>query len=91
MTSPRVAEHIESGTNPTVAIRSILPSLPPAERRVAEGILAQPGDRVIIAAYADLEDAEVPLHEPRVLVVRGDDNRRFEVRSAETPRTRVAP
>jgi DNA-binding MurR/RpiR family transcriptional regulator len=31
--------------NPIVAIRSILPALPPAERRVAEGVLAQP-DRI---------------------------------------------
>lgn len=43
---PRSAEHIEPGTNPMVAIRTILPSLPPAERRVAEGIMAQPDDIV---------------------------------------------
>ena len=30
-------------------LRSILPSLPPAERRVAEGVLAQPGDIVFLS------------------------------------------
>ncbi len=45
----RPAEHIEPGVNPVTALRSILPSLPPAERRVAEGILAQPGDIVFLS------------------------------------------
>jgi DNA-binding MurR/RpiR family transcriptional regulator len=44
--SPRAVEHIEPGANPITAIRTILPSLPPAERRVAEGILTDPGDTV---------------------------------------------
>ena len=47
--SPRAVEHIEPGTNPMLAIRTILPSLPPAERRVAEGILADPGDIVFLS------------------------------------------
>lgn len=51
--------------------------------------LARPGDRVIIAAYADLEDHEVPAHEPRIVMVQGADNRRFEVKRRETPRTRT--
>ncbi len=46
MTTPHAPEHIEPGANPMVAIRNVLPSLPPAERRVAEGILAGPGDIV---------------------------------------------
>ncbi len=43
MATPRPAEHIEPGANPMTLLRSILPSLPPAERRVAEGILAGVG------------------------------------------------
>ena len=46
MATLRPAEHIEPTTDPMTALRSILPSLPPAERRVAEGILAEPGDIV---------------------------------------------
>lgn len=51
--TPRPAEHIEPGTNPMTAIRSILPALPPAERRVAEGILAQPAD-IVFLSISDL-------------------------------------
>ncbi len=51
--TPRPAEHIEPSTNPTTAIRSILPALPPAERRVAEGILAQPAD-IVFLSISDL-------------------------------------
>ncbi len=47
--TPRPAEHIELGANPMTALRSILPSLPPAEKRVAEGILAQPEDIVFLS------------------------------------------
>ena len=43
------SEHIEPGADPVTSLRSILPSLPPAERRVAEGILAQPGDIVFLS------------------------------------------
>jgi DNA-binding MurR/RpiR family transcriptional regulator len=38
----RMSETSGGLPNPIVSIRSILPSLPPAERRVAEGVLAQP-------------------------------------------------
>ncbi len=64
MTAVRPAEHIEPGANPMTALRSILPSLPPAERRVAEGILAEPGDIVFLsigdlAARASTSEATV--------------------------------
>ncbi|MEX1296658.1 MAG: MurR/RpiR family transcriptional regulator [Candidatus Limnocylindrales bacterium] len=49
MATPRPAEHIDPGANPMTALRAILPSLPPAERRVADGILAQPGDIVFLS------------------------------------------
>jgi DNA-binding MurR/RpiR family transcriptional regulator len=39
--------------NPIVSIRSILPALPPAERRVAEGILAEP-ERIPPLSIGDL-------------------------------------
>jgi DNA-binding MurR/RpiR family transcriptional regulator len=52
-TTPRPPEHIEPSTNPTTAIRSILPALPPAERRVAEGILAQPAE-IVFLSISDL-------------------------------------
>ncbi len=51
--------------------------------------LCKPGDRVIIAAYADLEDHEVETHRPKVVLVRGD-NREFEIVEQETPFKRVA-
>lgn len=62
--TPRPAEHIEPGTNPMTSLRSILPSLPPAERRVADGILAEPGDIVFLsigdlAARAQTSEATV--------------------------------
>ena len=53
MAPARPAEDIEPGANPMTALRTILPSLPPAERRVAEGILAQPGD-VVFLSIGDL-------------------------------------
>ena len=53
MATARPAEHIEPGANPATALRSILPSLPPAERRVAEGILADPGG-VVFLSIGDL-------------------------------------
>lgn len=49
MTSQRRAEHVDASVNPMVSIRSVLPSLPPAERRVADGILAQPFDIVSLS------------------------------------------
>ncbi|MBP7146683.1 MAG: aspartate 1-decarboxylase [Acidobacteria bacterium] len=45
--------------------------------------LAGVGDRVIIAAYCDLEDHEVAAHRPRIVLV-GEHNRIFQVKSAET-------
>ncbi len=64
MATPRPAEHIEPGANPMIVLRSIMPSLPPAERRVAEGILAKPGDIVFLsigdlAARASTSEATV--------------------------------
>lgn len=50
--------------------------------------LCEPGDRVIIATYCELEDHEIAGHEPRVVLVR-DDNRRFEVIDRERPFTTV--
>jgi DNA-binding MurR/RpiR family transcriptional regulator len=49
MATLRPAEHIEPGIDPVTTLRSFLPSLPPAERRVAEGILAEPGDIVFLS------------------------------------------
>jgi DNA-binding MurR/RpiR family transcriptional regulator len=49
VTSQRRAEHVDASVNPMVSIRSVLPSLPPAERRVADGILAQPFDIVSLS------------------------------------------
>jgi aspartate 1-decarboxylase len=40
--------------------------------------LAQPGDRVIVAAYCELEPHEVADHRPRLLLV-GEDNRSYTV------------
>lgn len=64
VTAPRAVEHIETSTNPVVALRALMPSLPPAERRVAEGILAEPGDIVFLsigdlAARASTSEATV--------------------------------
>jgi aspartate 1-decarboxylase len=36
--------------------------------------LVQPGDRVIIAAYTELESAEIARHAPRIVLL-GDNNR----------------
>lgn len=52
-TSARPAEHIEPGPNPMTALRSILPDLPPAERRVADDILAWPAD-IVYLSISDL-------------------------------------
>lgn len=48
--------------------------------------LAGPGDLVILAAYCELEPAEVPGHRPRVVFVDGK-NRIASLKSSETPRT----
>lgn len=50
--------------------------------------LAGTGDAVIIAAYCDLETAEIPGHRPRVVLV-GENNRLREIKSSESPRTRL--
>ncbi len=50
--------------------------------------LADPGDRIIIAAYADLEDDEVASHRPRLVFI-GDENTDFEVREGESAFRRV--
>ena len=46
--------------NPTLSIRSILPSLPPAERRVAEGVLAQPDE--ILSLVRVILEREIGRH-----------------------------
>lgn len=51
-TMQQVREHPDAAPNPVVLIRSILPSLPPAERRVADGVLAQPADIVSLGIKA---------------------------------------
>ncbi len=51
--------------------------------------LCERGDRVIICAYADLDDDEVGGHEPRVVLVR-HDNRSFETGGRERAHTRFA-
>jgi aspartate 1-decarboxylase len=45
----------------------------------AAALLAKPGDRVIIASYAALEPAEIPFHQPMVVLVDGA-NRILEIR-----------
>jgi aspartate 1-decarboxylase len=40
--------------------------------------LAEVGDRVIVAAYCELEDEEVAGHRPRIVLV-GEDNRTYTV------------
>ena len=49
--------------------------------------LCDAGDRVIICAYADMEDHEIDRHVPRVVIVEGD-NRHFRLGGGETPHTR---
>lgn len=46
-----------SPSSPTVTIRSILPSLPPAERRVAERVLAHPGEVFSLSIGAIAQEA----------------------------------
>ena len=45
--------------------------------------MAEVGDRVIIAAYCELEPEETPGHRPRLVLV-GEDNRAFQVKHGET-------
>jgi len=52
--------------------------------------LVRPGDRVIVAAYADLDEEEARSWEPTIVLV-GEENTRFEVhRGGEQPARRVA-
>lgn len=46
------------------------------------------GDRVIIAAYCDLDEHEVAEHKPTLVLV-GEDNQSFEVKHGETAFTLV--
>lgn len=49
VTSPTTTEPAAPARDPLVAIRAVLPSLPPAERRVAEDVLERPGDTVFLS------------------------------------------
>lgn len=51
--------------------------------------LVRPGDRVILAAYAELDEEEIPNHRPRLVLV-GRDNRDWRLVEAETPFRRTA-
>ena len=50
--------------------------------------MVEVGDKVIIAAYCDLEDAEIAGHRPRIVLV-GEGNRPYEVKDAETAFAKV--
>jgi DNA-binding MurR/RpiR family transcriptional regulator len=50
-------EQTGSPSSPTVTIRSILPSLPPAERRVAERVLTHPGEVLFLSIGAIAQEA----------------------------------
>jgi aspartate 1-decarboxylase len=50
--------------------------------------LVEVGDRLILAAYCEVEDSEVPWHRPRIVLV-GTDNRIREVKTAERAGSRV--
>ena len=49
--------------------------------------LCRAGDRVIIAAFCDLEVAEIERHEPRVVLIKGASNLDYVVKNAETAHT----
>lgn len=49
--------------------------------------LCHVGDRVIVAAYCDLEPHEIADHRPRVVLI-GERNTEFELRGAEQPHTK---
>ncbi len=51
--------------------------------------LCRPGDRVIIAAYAELDDAEIASFRPKIVLV-GADNRDWRLVDAEIPFQRTA-
>ena len=50
--------------------------------------LASVGERIIVAAYASVPEAEAPLHRPRIVLV-DERNRIRTVRREERSRTRV--
>jgi len=50
--------------------------------------LAETGDRLILAAYADVEEAELDGWQPRLVVI-GEDNRIREIKSDEGAGVRV--
>jgi len=49
--------------------------------------LVERGDRLIVAAYAELEEHELAEHRPRIVVI-GEANRVREIKSAEGAATR---
>jgi aspartate 1-decarboxylase len=51
--------------------------------------LVKPGDRVIVAAYVDLEEHELAGYEPRIVLVK-EDNSETELVRDETPFKPVA-
>ena len=51
--------------------------------------LIRPGDKIIVAAYCDLDDAEVETHPPRIVLVKSADNRTFVVKDQEEHRARA--
>ena len=50
--------------------------------------LASPGDRVIVASYAVIPEADVRSHRPKIVLV-GEGNRIREIKSEEREGTRV--
>ncbi|UCF68734.1 MAG: aspartate 1-decarboxylase [Acidobacteriota bacterium] len=51
--------------------------------------LCERGDRVIICAFADLDEQELDAHRPRVVLVH-DDNTLYQVKDEEQPHTHFA-
>jgi aspartate 1-decarboxylase len=51
--------------------------------------MVEVGDKVIIAAYCELEDHEIAGHRPRIVLV-GEGNRAYSVKDAETAFAKVA-
>ena len=50
--------------------------------------LVEVGDKVIVAAYCELEDREIAGHRPRIVLV-GEGNRPYEIKDAETAFAKV--
>ena len=51
--------------------------------------LVERGDKIIICAYGELEEAELADHEPRVVIV-GEDNTVYSIKSEEPANTKFA-